>query len=554
MFDRRRLLHKDTMENFSFTDKHVLVTGATGGLGSAIAKNLAAAGATLVVSSRSERALNELISAFPKTTRAVPIAADLINPGDTLQLAEKAIEAIGHIDVLFNNAGVGYFSLMEETKEENIRHLFEVNTFAPLALIKALLPHMLKRGQGRIINIVSCAGRVPIPTVGIYGGSKSALAVMTNTMRLELQPKGIDIINVYPGTLDTAFEENALREEARPGLCPRERCGEPRFYIANKILEAAKDAPGEIWLEPKGKWSSAAAIVFPGFVERRLASLRDKAIQKKYPDKRRWQLVQVESAIACNLSCVMCPWREITKNSANRGLMSQEVWESIRPYLTEIKSIDFTGGGEPLLQPKLPEWIAEANADGCETGFLSNGLLLRRDKLQQILNAGVDWICISMDGADAEMYEKIRIGSNFERVCENVANIAGLRSGNRPKTMINFVLMDLNFHQVEEIVQLAARLGADQINFKQCDVIRGESGKGHGLFRAKETKEIRRLKKTLEKARRLAKKLNILTTAFSLLQKKSRYVSRIPGTRCLSVTTGRWHRASILLSEGLPLF
>ena len=135
--------------------------------------------------------------------------------------------------------------------------------------------------------------------------------------------------------------------------------------------------------------------------------------------------------------------------------------------------------------------------------------------MQQILNAGVDWICISMDGADAEMYEKIRIGSNFERVCENVANIAGLRSGNRPKTMINFVLMDLNFHQVEEIVRLAARLGVDQINFKQCDVIRGESGKGHGLFRAEETKEIRRLKKTLGKARRLAKKLNILTTAFS---------------------------------------
>lgn len=113
------------------------------------------------------------------------------------------------------------------------------------------------------------------------------------------------------------------------------------------------------------------------------------------------------------------------------------------------------------------------------------------------------------------MYEKIRVGSNFERVCENLGNIARLRSGNRPKTMINFVLMDLNFHQVEEMVQLAARLGVDQINFKQCDVIRGESGKGHGLFKAEETKEIRRLQKSLEKARRLAKKLNIQTTAFS---------------------------------------
>jgi len=250
-------------------------------------------------------------------------------------------------------------------------------------------------------------------------------------------------------------------------------------------------------------------------IEHRLKALRGGSVQKEMPEKRRWRLLQVESAIACNLRCVMCPWREIAENVEHSGLMSQQIWESIRPHLSEIKSIDFTGGGEPLLQPKLPEWIAEAHAAGCETGFLSNGLLLKREKLQQILNAGVDWICISIDGADAEMYEKIRVGSNFERVCENVAAIAEMRTGKMPRTMINFVLMDLNFHQVEDIVRLASQLGVDQLNFKQCEVIRGERGKGHGLFGAEETKKIRRLKKSLAKARRLAKKLNIATTAFA---------------------------------------
>jgi MoaA/NifB/PqqE/SkfB family radical SAM enzyme len=228
-------------------------------------------------------------------------------------------------------------------------------------------------------------------------------------------------------------------------------------------------------------------------------------IGKKILKKRPWRLFQVESAIACNLKCIMCPWREMAKNVENRGIMSQTTWQAIRPHLDRVQSVDFTGGGEPLLQPKLAEWIADATKAGCETGFLSNGLLLTEEKLKKILAAGINWICISMDGATAEMYHKIRVGSNFERVCENVANIARLRTGNIPKTMINFVLMDV----------LAARLGVDQLNFKQCDVIRGREGKGFGLFASEESREIRRLQKSLKKARRLAKKLKVETTAFA---------------------------------------
>ena len=250
-------------------------------------------------------------------------------------------------------------------------------------------------------------------------------------------------------------------------------------------------------------------------VDRRMGSLRDKLNAKKSLKNKPWRLFQVESAIACNLKCLMCPWREIAKKATAQGLMTAEIWEAIRPYLSQVQSVDFTGGGEPLLQPRLVEWIADATKAGCETGFLSNGLLLKTEKLKKILDAGIHWICISMDGATAEMYNKIRVGSNFDRVCENVANIARLRAGNIPKTMINFVLMDINSHQMEEIVQLAARLGVDQLNFKQCDVIRGREGKGFGLFASEENTEIRGLQKSLKKARRLAKKLNVETTAFA---------------------------------------
>jgi len=243
--------------------------------------------------------------------------------------------------------------------------------------------------------------------------------------------------------------------------------------------------------------------------------LAEKVTRKDTPQNRLWRLLQVESAIACNLRCVMCPWKEISKKAGRGGLMSPGVWQAIHPHLQQVRSIDFTGGGEPLLQPKLEEWIAEAKTAGCETGFLSNGLLLSKERLRRILDAGVDWICISMDGATPEMYNSLRIGSNFDRVCRNVARIGEQRSGKVPKTMINFVLMNLNVHQVEEIVRLAARLGVDQVNFKQCDVIRGEHGKGLGLFGSNETRDIRKLIKSLKKARRLAKRLNMMTTAFA---------------------------------------
>jgi len=258
---------------------------------------------------------------------------------------------------------------------------------------------------------------------------------------------------------------------------------------------------------------------WPRWLERRLNPIHDKITQRKSMEKRRWRLLQVESAIACNLKCVMCPWRQIAKGAARGGLMSEEMWAAIRPHLKEVTSVDFTGGGEPLLQPRLAEWIEEAKAAGCETGFLSNGLLLNRDRLQRILAAGLDWLCISMDGADGETYNRIRVGSDFDRVCENVARIARLRSSQGPKTMINFVLMDLNAHQLKDVVRLADKLGVDQVNFKQCDVIRADAGKGFGLFSDRETRLTRKLQKQLTGAQRLARKLGVKTTAFPFTPK-----------------------------------
>ena len=416
--------------------------------------------------------------------------------------------------------GLGYFALLEETDEERLRHLFEVNTFSPLLLATALLPQMKRRGGGRIINVVSCAGRVPIPTVGIYGGSKSALAMMANIMRLELEPAGVDVLNIYPGTVDTEFETKACRERDRPGLCPQGGCGRPAEETVALILKAAKGPAGEYWLESQGRRMAASAILKPASVDRTLRPLRDRVLKEGHgrpPESRLWRFWQIETSFACNLSCVMCPWKGIRQQATNRGLMDDAVWTSLRPHLQNVVEIDFSGGGEPLLQPRLAEWIAEAKQAGCRAGFLTNGSLLDEPTASRMLDAGVDWVAFSADGAHKESFEQIRQGADFETFCRNVRCLTGMRMGKSPRVIFNSVMMPANIEELQDIVRLGAELQVDQLNFKQCDVVRGQEGPGYGLFASKADRQIRRYQRALTKARRLARKLGVETTAFAFV-------------------------------------
>jgi len=498
-----------------------LLTGATGGIGRELVRLLAEEGARLILTGRRFSDLERLIHSLPHPESATAIDCELILAGEAERLAREAEAVHGRIDVLINNAGMSYFALAEEATDDNIRKLFELNTFTPLTLARCLIPGMKARGEGRIINISSAAGRVPIPTVSIYGGSKSALALMANTMRLELAPAGITIMNIYPGTVATAFEVNALREKDRPGLDPAGRSGSPPAEMAARIIQASRGSAGEVWLEREGFWMAASSLLWPSLVERRLRSLRDRALAHgeggKPPGQRRWQLWQVETSMACHLNCTMCPWKEVRAAAGEEALLSVGVWEKLRPHLPEVASVDFSGGGEPLLHGSLCEWIAEARGQGCRAGFLTNGMLLNEEICRDLVAAGTDWIAVSMDGASAEVYESVRPGATFEQVTRNIRQLASLRVQRVPRLAINFVMMPANFHQLEDLIRLARELGVDQVNFKQCDVVRGEHGHGLGLFASREAREQRRYEKTLARARRLARRLGIETTAFSFL-------------------------------------
>jgi short-subunit dehydrogenase/MoaA/NifB/PqqE/SkfB family radical SAM enzyme len=477
--------------------------------------------AHLVISDRSRETLNRLESICSSNKKVIAIPADLSVPGEATILANKAIEIFGHIDILINNAGIGYHALIDETVEEKVRQVYEVNTFAPMALAMALMPAMKNRRSGIIINILSCSGFIPIPTAGIYGASKAAFSTMARTLRFEAAPAGIKVFNFYPGPIATLFNENALRENDRVGLYACGSVGSDPDQIAGKVLSAVKGKAGDFWLDFHSKWIALTGAIWPNLSDFRLSSLRDMAIShqpgQKRPEERRWRLWQIESSISCNLNCIMCPWKDERKQSFKAGDMPEEIWEALRPYLPETASVDFTGGGEPLLHPKLADWIREANAAGCRTGFLTNGLILTRERSLQFIQAGIDWIGFSLDGATAEVYERIRKGADFKSLCNNIATVSDLRTGKKPVIIINYVMMPDNLCDLEKVVDLASDLGVNQINFKQCDVIRGEHGRNYGLFASKETRKIRKYKKILDKARRRAKKRQVQTTAFSFV-------------------------------------
>ena len=499
---------------YDFRNRVVLLTGATGGLGQEFARLLAAEGARLILSARNGDRLQKMVETLPNPENVVAIGGTLSEVGKGPKLAKAALEAHGRVDVLINNAGMGYFAMMEEVNEDRIREIFELNTFTPLLLMRELVPQMAQRGDGLVINITSAAGRVPIPTVGIYGGSKSALAIMANTMRFELEPTGVRILNVYPGTASTAFEVNALREKNRDGLYGQSGYeGRPVESIVKRILTAARTENGEVWLERECKWMSAGSLIVPGYIERKLRPFRDRARaygkHGKPHGERRWQLWQVETAICCNLDCVMCPWQDIREQAGDQGLMSDEVWEAIVPHLPEIASIDFTGGGEPLMHPDLANRIARAKKAGCRAGFLTNGQLLDEPLCEEILAADPDWISFSVDGAAVETYEKIRRDASFELLIENIQRLSDQRVGDRPRLGVNFVLMRENVDELMDLVELAARLGINKLNIKQCDVVRGDHGKDRGMFGAELDDELKRAQKAVDAAKKAAEKLGM---------------------------------------------
>ncbi len=188
---------------------------------------------------------------------------------------------------------------------------------------------------------------------------------------------------------------------------------------------------------------------------------------------RPFEALQVEITARCNLKCVMCPVTVLADHWPARD-MAWETFERIAGAFERAKWIYLQGWGEPLLHRRVFDMIARAKSAGCRVGFTTNGTRLTRANGARLLDLGLDLIAISIAGASATIHEKIRVGSDFAKLTENLQQFLRLRHerGNtRPKVEVFYLMTSANLAELPRAVELAADLGADELVATNLDYV-----------------------------------------------------------------------------------
>ena len=200
--------------------KVVAITGASTGIGRALALAWAKRGATVVLNARSERALADVAREVKSAGgEALVEAGDVTREEDRVRFVERARRDAGRLDVLVNNAGRGYYGTSRTIDLADLEAIFRLNVFAPLRLAQLAIDP-LTRTSGTIVMMSSVAGVVAAPRLGAYAASKFALEALSMALRAELRSTGIDVVVIRPGPVDTDFRANSVTTDGQPGVRP----------------------------------------------------------------------------------------------------------------------------------------------------------------------------------------------------------------------------------------------------------------------------------------------------------------------------------------------
>ncbi len=204
-------------ELFDLNGKVALVTGGSKGIGRAMAHGLAEAGADIVINSRSRAEMDEAMSYILDGTgrQGHCVVADLFQREDTVRLAREALEAMGRVDIIVNNAGTNIVSPVDRIVDQDWDKLIELNLTAPMVLVRECADQMKERKWGRIVNISSIFGMCTKNERGGYSATKSGLIGITRTMAQDLAPWGITANAIAPGPISTPLTDRMVQGELR---------------------------------------------------------------------------------------------------------------------------------------------------------------------------------------------------------------------------------------------------------------------------------------------------------------------------------------------------
>jgi hypothetical protein len=227
-------------------DAVVLITGASSGFGAATARRLGAGGAQLALAARSHRQLDALAAELRRSgAQAVALPADVTSDADVARLAEATLARFGRIDVLINNAGFGLLNSIAEAEPRELEEMLAVNLVGAARCIRAVLPHMLARNSGQIVNVASLAALLGMRNFGYYSATKAGLLALTRSMQQDLAGTGVRCVAICPGAARTPFFHRARVERV-----PRTAFLIPWLSddeVAAVIVRAVeRDAVGEI--------------------------------------------------------------------------------------------------------------------------------------------------------------------------------------------------------------------------------------------------------------------------------------------------------------------